>query len=471
MHEQSKTNLFLGRTLIIGSLVLIIGTALSGGIVTPWSKAMLALAILVLTLLLVIKGIINQKLTLAIPSLVWPLVAAIALGVVQSVSWFDQAGVRQSLSMEVEGTREALFMFVLLLLWLLLCANIFGSALQLRILTNFLVVYGLGLAFLALVLYLAWRQNLNWLRPIEVGSPVGTFVNRNHFAGYIEFLLPIPVAMLIVYRANLENRIFYVAAAVMMGVALCFSLSRGGMISMCAQLLFLAALSSSWQVSPHRLPNAKQKARILRWASIGAIFLLIVIGIIAMGAEPIIFRIADIDDRSAIWADSWRIFCAHPYLGTGLGTFATAFPIYAHDNGFDVAAQAHSDYLQILTDTGLTGFVIFLWFLAILVRAVRRSLKSSAEPRQIALALGCAAGLFGLLVHSLFDFNLQLPSHALLFLLYGAVCVQIASQTSAKIQPNLVTVERPVILAVKYNLSTHRKIISSDITDRNREIL
>ena len=37
------------------------------------------------------------------------------------------------------------------------------------------------------------------------------------------------------------------------------------------------------------------------------------------------------------------------------------------------------------------------------------------------MALGCGGGLVALLVHSLFDFNLQLPSNALLFLALVAV--------------------------------------------------
>jgi hypothetical protein len=37
------------------------------------------------------------------------------------------------------------------------------------------------------------------------------------------------------------------------------------------------------------------------------------------------------------------------------------------------------------------------------------------------LALGCGGGIFAMLVHSLFDFNLQIPSNALLFLVLTAV--------------------------------------------------
>ncbi len=421
----SKSSLKFNHVLLSGMLTLIAATALAGGIITPWAKAILAIGLLVLLVLLVVKGLRERHLMITIPALTWPLLAAIGLGIIQSLAWIDKAGIRQSLSLDVEATRETLFIFVLMLIWLLLSAALFRTTESRRALTNFLVIYGLILAFSALVLSLAWKQNINWLRPVEGGSPFGPFVNRNHFAGYMELLLPIPVALLVTHRRTLEHRVFYVFAAVMIGVALCLSLSRGGIISMCAQLIFLVSLNSQMRISKQQ---PESKIRLFRWASVTAIFLLIVAGIIAMGAEPIIFRLAGSDfetDRGAIWADSWRVFRAHPLIGAGLGTFETSFPMHAYDKGFDIAAESHNDYLQVLADTGLVGFGILLWFLIVLVRVISQCIKFSAL-HSAALALGSATGLFGLLVHSLFDFNLQLPSHALLFLLYGAVCSNIA---------------------------------------------
>jgi hypothetical protein len=65
-----------------------------------------------------------------------------------------------------------------------------------------------------------------------------------------------------------------------------------------------------------------------------------------------------------------------------------------------------------------------LWFLVLLFRAVARGMRSN-DRLYAGLALGSGAGMFGLLVHSVFDFNLQLPSNALLFLLLAAVATHI----------------------------------------------
>jgi hypothetical protein len=43
------------------------------------------------------------------------------------------------------------------------------------------------------------------------------------------------------------------------------------------------------------------------------------------------------------------------------------------------------------------------------------------------MALGSGGGIFAMLVHSMFDFNLQIPSNALLFLLLVAVASNVAA--------------------------------------------
>ena len=72
------------------------------------------------------------------------------------------------------------------------------------------------------------------------------------------------------------------------------------------------------------------------------------------------------------------------------------------------------------------GGAIALWFIVLVFRAVSRGARSG-DPLYAGLALGAGAGIFAILVHSLFDFNLQLPSNALLFLLLSAVAVNIGT--------------------------------------------
>jgi O-antigen ligase len=87
---------------------------------------------------------------------------------------------------------------------------------------------------------------------------------------------------------------------------------------------------------------------------------------------------------------------------------------------------SHNDYLQILTDSGIVGGVIALWFIVLLFRAVGRAMKST-DPVLRSFALAGGAAIVSVLIHSLFDFNLQIPSNVLLFLVLTAVISRMAA--------------------------------------------
>jgi O-antigen ligase len=115
----------------------------------------------------------------------------------------------------------------------------------------------------------------------------------------------------------------------------------------------------------------------------------------------------------------------HPWLGSGLGSFAWAYPAYRGDGwtSWGVWERAHSTPLEIAAETGLplAALVAAGWIAAFaglglgLLRRRRNRLNIIA-----ALAI---AGL-GLL-HSLIDFSLQIPGFALMvFALLGAGLAQ-----------------------------------------------
>jgi O-antigen ligase len=91
-----------------------------------------------------------------------------------------------------------------------------------------------------------------------------------------------------------------------------------------------------------------------------------------------------------------------------------------------VTSQSHNDYLQILADAGILGAIIALLFIFLVARDTLRASRHH-NPAMAATALGAASGLFALMVHSLFDFNLQIPSNALLFLVLTSVVSRIAA--------------------------------------------
>ena len=298
----------------------------------PWSIFVFELASVVLTLLWMIKAVADRKLSLVIPQTIWPLGALVLLGLAQSVSWNDGAGFRQSLSLDVESTRGTALVLCSLLALSILAANFLNSAVRLLTLTQFLIFFGAVMGVFGLVQYFSGSPDVYWTRRAEA-SPFGPFFNRDHFAGYMELLIALPVALIATGYVRGEKRMAYGIAAMFMGVAAIFTLSRGGMISIFAEMIFIAAMS----LTPSRddRPQGPGKARIATGvAAVAAILAAIVTGVIWIG-EPVINRIATGDPNSSdlsktqtfysvrgeIWENTWTMIRHNPLTGVGLGAY------------------------------------------------------------------------------------------------------------------------------------------------------
>jgi uncharacterized integral membrane protein len=456
-----------------GLMTAIAFTALALGTVEAWSIAIFELIVVLLILLWAAKAIVEKRLEITFPQAALPLGALVLLAVVQGIAF---TGSRTgALSMDVEATRGASVVIFFLFVSFLIASNIFGTVQQLRSLANFLIIFGLVLAVFALIQHFTWEGRLFWFRPMTTaGSGLGgPFVNRNHFAGYMEMLIPIAVALALSRAVRGEARAFYAFAAAIMGIAEVASLSRGGLVSLSVAMLFVAAAStrmkqraveagrsriedrgsriedgrsrmedrgSSARTATERSSILYPLSSIFRRSSLLYPAVLVLLIVVAIGAgmywvgadSGLAERLAgDQYDagRQVIWRDTLTMIRAHPVLGVGVGAYETVFPMYGHSEGSTIVDFAHNDYLQTLADGGMVAGALAVWFIIVIFRAFARGTRSR-EPLTSALALGAGAGIFAILVHSLFDFNLQLPSNALLFLVLAAIVVTTGAKES-----------------------------------------
>src|SRR4030095_9866310 len=117
----------------------------------------------------------------------------------------------------------------------------------------------------------------------------------------------------------------------------------------------------------------------------------------------------------------------HPIIGVGLGAFPTAFPQYTETDGTYPVLQAHNDVLQIFADAGLIGGVLGIIFVVLVARSFARGLRAR-DPWRRAMALGMGTAMVSLLVHSVFDWSLQVTATVLLFMSYGAIIGRIGEK-------------------------------------------
>jgi O-antigen ligase len=345
-------------------------------------------------------------------------------------------------------------MLFFLLLAMVLAASFLGGKGRLRAVATFLVIYGAGLALFSIIQHFAWNGNFYWFRPnTQSVSPFGPFANHNHFAGHMEMLALIPLGLLAGKAIPRDRRLLYGYAAALMGVAVVMSLSRAGMIALCASILFVALWGLSASEHEAKPTERKHSSRPILSGRLGAVVkgvgavacvvLAIALGIAWTGADPVINRVVGSTDSAAqesfyssrgwIWSDTITLISANPITGVGLGAYETAYPVYSKSDGTLLVNYAHNDYLQILADGGIIGGALAVWLLVLLWRSLRQGAKSR-DTLVRGLSLGFGASLFAILVHSIFDFNLQIPANTFLFLMISTLVTCLPVQAKAPVE-------------------------------------
>jgi len=288
------------------------------------------------------------------------------------------------------------------------------KAAQIKTLAIVLTAYGSVLALFAVMQSLGANSKLYWLRTPRFGGWIyGPYVNHNHYAGLMEMLVPIPLVLALTGYVRGRHKLLAAAAAAVMASTVFLSGSRGGMLAIAVEGVVLAAFLIKRQTGP-------------RVALALGVFLVIVVGMLTwLGGGELTKRMASIRSeakaeisggtRVAIDRDGLRMFAKKPVLGWGLGTFPEVYPQYrSFYTNFWVNA-AHNDYVQLLVEMGALGFAAMLWFVAVMYRSAAKKLNHWHSDLNGAIALAALLGCTGILVHSLLDYNLQIPANAALF--------------------------------------------------------
>src|SRR5437867_2536062 len=433
-----RISLLLDKSIAGGLLAAIVFTTLAFGAVEPWSLALFELMLVGLLLLWGIKATLNRHLEITIPATALPIAALLLLGMAQSVVFTNAVGRRAGLSMDVEATRQTVTELFFIGASFIVAANFFVTRQRLFLLANVLIVFGAVVAAFALIQNFTWQGRFYWLRATP-WTVFGPFVNHSHFAGYMAMLVPVPLALMLKAIRG-QARLLYGFAAALMGTAAIVSGSRSGIISLAAAVVLLAVLNRRCTVGAvydRAVIDRAYRFRLSRIGPISLVTLSIIAGVLWVGATPVLERLGQAVDqlvrsgspdvsRAMIWQDTVKIIRDYPILGAGLGTYDTIYPTYAHTEELFGLDYAHNDYLQVLAEAGAVGGLIAVWFIVVIFSAASRGIRSR-DPLFASLALAGAAGILGVLVQSLSDTDLQIPSNALLFLVLSAVVSQVAA--------------------------------------------
>jgi len=354
------------------------------------------------------------------------------------------ADYRHALSIEPAGTWLGLAALGALGLLLVGTARGLGQR-SLRTLASGLVFVGFALALAGIIQSGLYSRDPNpvlkvygFWETINRGThPFGPFVNRNHFAGWMLLGLPIAIGYFCALvargmrgvRPTLReralwfsspdaNRVVLVGLAVLvMGLSLVLTLSRSG------TACFLLALAISGWFVIRRQAAGSRKHISLAYVGIVALFSIGWAGLDAVMAH-FAQAPADFSSRFDIWKDAWSIFQAFPWLGSGLNTFGTATVLYQSSQFATHHVEAHSDYLQLLSEGGIALAVLVGFAVVVLGREIRQRFRDKADdPTTYWIRVGATTGLVAIAIQEIVEFSLQMPGIATLFAVAAAIAI------------------------------------------------
>jgi len=289
-------------------------------------------------------------------------------------------------------------------------------------LAGLLMTLGLFEAVYGLVQYLTGFQYIfAYAKHSYIEEATGTYINRNHYAGFLEMVLPFLLAAILfppqgfhaghrrwasLFTDESFGTLRQTVGFAVVCLALFFSRSRMGIISAAITVALIAVLA---MFRRGRKP----------WPALALVLAVPLLYSLWVGVAPVSQRFETLGPggdavRLEFWKDAVTLIRENPFFGAGVGTYYTISPLYQTHFFQWRIDHAHNDYLEWTADMGIPAALLLfgsLWWIAIRLAAAIRHIERRSD---LVLAAGCCGALCSLLLHSFADFNTQIPANAMI---------------------------------------------------------
>lgn len=314
-------------------------------------------------------------------------------------------------------------------LFFILCLQLIDTKEKLRTFATAFVLAGTFQAFYGAFMTLSGIEYGFFGDKYEfIGMATGTFVGRNHFAGFLEMSLAVGIGLMLsqlrtdrskgwkdrwhrMLETLLSPKFRLRLYLVIMVVGLVLSRSRMG-----NSAFFIAATTCGFLAL--YLQQRATRNTVIFFISMAVIDVLIVSN--WFGIDKLVERMentsAATEIRDEAIRDSIKIWSDYPITGTGAGTFRLAYPKYRGSDVHTAQFTAHNDYLEFGVEYGLIGVSLLAF---VVLYCLWQGIRAQIERKSSFLkGMGFAStmGIVALLIHSTADFNLQIPANSLTFM-------------------------------------------------------
>ncbi len=254
----------------------------------------------------------------------------------------------------------------------------------------------------------------------------GTLGNPNHFAFYLEMILPLVLSLFFLkmqffevgknlrekfVSAMDENKsiIAYFAFPILLGTGIVLTGSRAGIMTMIFSFIIFALFSIY-------LKHSKSLLKKLKYFFIGIAAITLFLGV-QNTVNKFMSTSFESSGRFLRWPATLTMARDFPIFGSGFGTYRYAYFLYDRDPAGSWSTHAHNDYLEILAEGGAVGSILFLLLISITIYSIFRMWTLRRHPQVKMIGIGIITSLSTAVIHSFFDFSLHIPANVLTFVL------------------------------------------------------
>jgi len=319
---------------------------------------------------------------------------------------------------------------------------------QLYRLVLLMMILCLSQALLGLIQYGSGSESFWRLGMKDTVNAVGSYANRNHFAGLLEMFIPIGIGLMIArisFHQTIVNTqstrkqrlsewfqghgnfvLYFAFILTILLLAVVFSRSRTG-LSVVMLGIFLSAMIFIKRIGGQHGSHF-----------ISVIIFLAFIFAAEIGLAPVLQRFsldsAMEDARWTLFQTTFQAIGEFFPLGSGPGTFTHVYHAFQPIEISARVMHAHNDYLEWFMESGLIAFVLIIGFVLLYIRQFALLLMIKRWSLFNFVQAGAGIGILSMLLHSFTDFNLHIPANALYF---AFLCALLVHKEDQSMQPVL----------------------------------
>ncbi|MBN1592947.1 MAG: tetratricopeptide repeat protein [Candidatus Coatesbacteria bacterium] len=270
------------------------------------------------------------------------------------------------------------------------------------------------------------------------GFPMfGATLGHDNYAGqYLIAVIPLGMAIAAasIEKGRILKGVLALIGSSMMLIFLSITFSRGAWAGLLASIIVFAAILLRRYRARDKIPDGgSRRHAAIAGLTFAAIFM--TVGILSFtlserekgtSALEKAQKSVDLSDapvafRLNLWKGALRLVKEHPLFGVGCGAFPIYYPSVRLPEEHRIAGAGisvrspHNDYIKLITETGLVGFLASIYLLFSIIWPFLKRLRCGeiGEPLPM-ISIGAASALAATLVHAFFSSNFTMPASAMM---------------------------------------------------------